>query len=109
MTKEEIQVGMTLRVVAPRCDRSVGTLARVTHTGVISIENKWWFEVEWLNYLPKRSPYSLRIWENELPAFEVVTGPADIPEYRRPSKRDLFKFKPSSPQLSFPFVETLRR
>ena len=105
MTKDQILKGVTLCVIARREDRPVGTYARVTQTGVLSIENKWWFQVDWLNYLPKRSSSSLRIWEDELPTFEIVTGPFTVPEYRHPSKRDGFTFKPAFPQLSFPFVD----
>jgi hypothetical protein len=110
LTRDQIANGVTLRVIADRWDRPVGTIARVTDMGVISIDNRWWFTVEWLTYLPKRSRYSLRVWEEDLPSFELVIGPVDIPwPQTRTRKRDPFKFNPPSPQLSFPFVEHLRQ
>jgi hypothetical protein len=109
VTREQIIKGQTLRVIADRWDRPKDTFARVIETGILR-DRGWWFTVEWLTYLPKKSQYSLRVWEDELPTFELVTGPVDIPwPQTRTRKRDPFKFKPPSPQLSFPFAEHLRR
>lgn len=79
MSRDQITVGVALRVIAPRWDRPVGTIARVTETGTLLVGGTWWFAVEWLTYLPKRGPYSLRLFEEDLPSFELVTGPMVIP------------------------------
>lgn len=70
MSHDQMTVGVALRVIAPRWDRRVGTLL---------VGGTWWFAVEWLTYLPKRGPYSLRLFEEDLPSFELVTGPMVIP------------------------------
>ncbi len=101
-------VGVTLPVIGPRWVRPIGTIARVTDIGLHVIGKEWCFTVDWLTYLPKRSMRSLRLSEDDLPTFEILTGPVEIPVYHRPTTRDLFKFKPESPQLSLHFVETLQ-
>jgi hypothetical protein len=109
VTREQITKGVILRVIADRWDRPIGTIARVTQIGLLE-QHRWWFEVEWLTYLPKKSRYSSRVWEKELPTFELVTGPVDIPRPQtRTRKRDPFKFKPPSPQLSLPFMAGYRQ
>jgi hypothetical protein len=108
VTREQITKGATLRIIGPCRNRPVGTIARVTDTGVLSYDKQWWFTVEWLTYLPKASPRSLRLFEEDLPAFELVTGPVEIPTPAPPrKKRDMFK--PASPQLSLPSLEGSRR
>ena len=67
MTRDQISVGVTLRVIAPRWDRPEGTIARVTETGALFVGNIWWFTVEWLTYVPKRGSQSLRMFEEDLP------------------------------------------
>jgi hypothetical protein len=110
VTREQITGGVTLRVITNRHDRPIGTIARVMDTGTLTYGNQWWFTAEWLTYLPKRSSYSLRLGDEDLPTFELVTGPAEIPCPSMPSrKRDPFKFNPPSPQLSFQFVGDLPR
>ncbi len=86
MTRDEVQIGVILKVIAPRWDRQPGTLARVTETGYHFIDRQWWFTVEWLIYLGKRSPHSLRMGEEELQTFEVATGVATLPAGRAKSR-----------------------
>jgi hypothetical protein len=110
LAREQITKGVRLRVIADRHERPLGTIARVMATGVFTYDNKWWFTVEWLTYLPKRSSYSLRLWDDDLHTFELVTGPVEIPALSMQSrKRDPFQFRPPSPQLSFSFIEGLPR
>jgi hypothetical protein len=110
LTPEQIIKGVTLRVIADRHDRPVGTLARVMNTGVFPYDDKWWFTVEWLTYLSKGSSHSLRLWEEDLPSFELMTGPVEIATSSIPSKKRYpFQFKPPSPQQSFPFMDGLPR
>jgi hypothetical protein len=110
VSREHIAKGVTLRVIIDRRDRPIGTIARVMDTGTLTYGNQWWFTVEWLTYLPKRSSYSLRLGDEDLPTFELVTGPVELTRPPMPSrKRDPFKFNPPSPQLSLPFVGDLQR
>ena len=79
LTRDQITVGVTLRVIRDRIDRPAGTFARVTATGIFDIEGDWWFTVEWLTVVPKQSKDSLRLGLKDLTAFELVTGPVEIP------------------------------
>lgn len=108
--RDQITKGATLSVIGTRHDRPIGSIARVSETSVLSIEKKWWFTVEWLTYPPKKSQYSLRVWEGDLLGFELVTGPVPIPlpEIQRRT-RDPFTFKALSPQLFLPFTGGDRR
>lgn len=107
MTREQVTVGATLRIIGSRHDRPRGTIARVTDGGVLFIDNEWWFTVEWLTYLPKRSIRSLRLFEKDLPTFELVTGTVEIPT-PPPQRKKRDKLKPASPQLSLPSLEGSR-
>ena len=104
MTRDQISVGVTLRVIAPRWDRPVGTIARVTDTGVSFVEGTWWFTVEWLTYVPKKGSQSLRLFEEDLLTFEQVTGPVVVP---LPMTRKMQRLdsKPVSAQASLPFTK----
>lgn len=86
MTREQVIVGVTLRVIATRWDRPVGTIATVTDMGVLFVGDTWWFTVEWLTHLPKRGTHSLRMFEEDLLTFELVTEPIGIPVLMIPRK-----------------------
>jgi len=102
MTCDQITVGVTLRVIAARGNRPVGTIARMTQTGVLSIEHTLWFTILWLTYLPKLSCRSLRMWEEDLPTFEIVTGPIVIPlPTTRARQRPVFTPAPQQTYLPF--------
>ena len=75
MTREQVTVGVRLRVIAPRWDEPIGAVGRVSAMGFLFNDDTWWFTVEWLMCHPKRSPHSLRMWEEDLPTFELFTGP----------------------------------
>jgi hypothetical protein len=66
LTRAQISVGVTLRVIATRWDRPVGTIATVTDMGVLFVGDTWWFTVEWLTHLPKRGSHSLRMFEEDV-------------------------------------------
>ena len=79
------------------------TIARVTEIGILSIDDRWWFTVEWLTYLPKRSFYSLRLFEEDLPTFEVVTEPIGIP-LPMTTRQERQQRRPVPAQASLPFT-----
>ncbi len=101
MHRDQIAVGVMLRVIAPRWDRPPGTLARVTETGYHFIDRQWWFTVEWLIYLGKRSPHSLRMGEEDLQTFDVATGDATLPARRGESR---LAPPPQLSQVPLPFT-----
>jgi hypothetical protein len=110
VTREEVKKGVILQVMGPRYDRPGGTFGRVSQTGVFTDDNRWWFLLDWLTRFRKDAPDSMRLYEEDLPTFSLVTGPINLTGPFRPSKkRDPFRFKPPSPQLSFPFAEGLPR
>jgi hypothetical protein len=47
--------------------------------GIRSVGDVCWFTVEWLTSLPKRGSRGLRLFEEDLPTFELVSGPVVIP------------------------------
>lgn len=100
MTRDEIQVGLLLKVIAPRWDQPIETIARVTETGTLFIDDTWWFTVEWLTNIPKRSSRSLRLFEEDLPTFELVTEPIVIaPPMTSRQARELSKPLPAQAAL----------
>ena len=101
MTRDDVQIGLLLKVIAPRWDRPPGTLAKVTETGYHFIDRHWWFTVEWLIYLGKRSTHSLRMGEEDLQTFEVATGDATLPAGRAKSR---LAPPPQLSQISLPFT-----
>lgn len=105
MTRGQITVGATLRVMACRWDRPAGTVARVTETGALAVGNTWWFTVEWLTYVPKRGSQSLRLFEENLLRFELLTGPTVIPLPMTRKKQRQEK-KPVPAEASLPFTRT---
>ncbi len=105
MTREEITVGIRLRVIAPRWDEPIGAVGRVSAMGLLFNNDRWWFTVEWLMCHPKRSPYSLRMWEEDLPTFELVTGPIVLPTPMPQTKQD-HAIKAAPTQTALPFTET---
>ena len=110
VTREQVKKGVILQVMGPRYDRPGGTFGRVSETGVFTYENRWWFRLDWLTRFGKDFPDSMRLYEDDLPTFALVTGPINLARPFIPSKkRDPFKFTPPSPQLSFAFMEGLAR
>lgn len=103
MNRNQITAGVTLRVIAPRWDRPVDTIARVTETGTLSVGDVWWFAVEWLTYLPKRPIRSLRLFEEDLGTFEVMDGPVVIPLAMTPRQGREVR-RPVPTQASLPFT-----
>lgn len=102
MTRDQITVGVMLRVIAARWDRPVGTIGKVTETGTLFIDDTWWFAVEWLTYLPKRPLRSLRLFEEDTVSFELLTGPIVIPLPMTPRQmRDVRKAVPAQASLFF--------
>ena len=103
MTRDQITVGVMVRVIAARWDRPMGTIARATETGILFIDDRWWFTVEWLTYVPRGSIRSLRLFEEDLPTFELVTGPLVIPlpTTRRKQQQER---RPLPRQVSLPFM-----
>ena len=105
MTREQIAVGVTLRVIASRWDEPIDTVGRVTETGLLFNDDTWWFTVEWLTCQPKRSPRSLRMWDEDLPTFELVSGPIVFPSPATLMKQR-HALQPSPTQTTLPFTES---
>ena len=108
MTKGDIRVGVTLRVVQARWDATAGTLAVVDTVRQSSRFVEWCFTVRWHRSPPnKRALHrdtSLNLFESDLPDFEVFTGPLpaiDIPSGRR--RKGILLVSPS-PQLALPYT-----
>lgn len=105
MTREQVTVGVRLRVIAPRWDEPIGTVGRVSAMGFLFNDDTWWFTVEWLMCHPKRSPHSLRMWEEDLPTLELVTGPI-VPPTPAPQTKQYHAIKAAPTQTALPFTET---
>ena len=102
MTRDQITVGVTLTIIATRWDRPLGTIARVTETGASFVEGTWWFTVEWLTYVTNDSIRRLRLWEEDLPTFKLVTGSIVIPLHMtRTQQRELSRPVPLQAFLHF--------
>ena len=104
MTSDQISAGVTLRIIAPRWDRPQGTIARVNETGALFVGSTWWFTVEWLTYLSKRGTQSLRMFEEDLSTFELLTGPIVIP-LPMTKMRQRLESQPVRAQASLPFTK----
>ena len=76
MTRDEVQIGLVLKVITARWDHPTETLARVTEIGHHYIDRQWWFTVEWLTGIRTRSQHSLRMGEEDLNTFHLATGDA---------------------------------
>jgi hypothetical protein len=84
MTKDEVRVGAKVRVTVALWDAPVGTIGRVEAVG--QTLNQWFFRVEWLNIPPRcRRPFSLNLFEEDLPQFELFTG--EVPLSPLPFKK----------------------
>lgn len=104
MTREQIAIGVRLRVIAARWDEPIGTIGGVTDTGFLFSDHTWWFIVEWLTDPPKSFPHSLRMWEEDLPTFELVTGPIVLRTPAAQTKQN-HASKPAPIQTALPFTE----
>ncbi|GKS59867.1 hypothetical protein YTPLAS18_34040 [Nitrospira sp.] len=104
MTKGDVIVGNLVRVVVDRWDAPTGTLARVDTVGRTA--DLWCFTVVWLTRAsPVRRTYSLNLFEEDLPCFEVFEGPMPTPvsSYVKPSRAAAAR-KEHPLQLPLPFV-----
>ena len=103
MTLEQVQLGRMVRVVATRWDAPLGTLAKIDTIG--STADRWCFTVEWLTRnSPLRRSYSLNLFEEDLPHFEVFAGPVpERPSSKKPSHLSSTR-KERPLQLPLPFT-----
>ena len=86
MIRDDVHIGVMVTVIGPRWDQPPRTLARVTETGHHAIGGQWSFTVEWLTGIHTRSQHSLRMGEEDLNTFQVVTGDATPPAAREESR-----------------------
>lgn len=105
ITREQVAVGVRLRVIAPRWDEPIGTIGRVTETGYLLNDHTWWFAVEWLTDPQKRFRHSLRMWEKDLSTFELVTDPI-VPRLPETLTKQYHATKRAPGQIVLPFTET---
>ena len=79
MTKEDIRVGVTLRVVRARWESVAGTLAVVESLGAVGVPSEWCFTVRWHRPPPHKNALhrdtSLNLFESDLADFELFRGP----------------------------------
>ena len=105
MTRDQVQVGQRVQVVASRWDVPIGTLARIDTVG--STADRWCFTVEWLTRAsPLRRSYSLNLFEEDLACFQVFEGPVPAPtSFERPRRASAAARKDRPPQLLLPFAD----
>jgi hypothetical protein len=108
MTREQVRVGVAIRVTRDRWDARAGTLAEVISAGCAGILDQWRFTVRW--HRPpdtKRAVHrdeSLNLFESDLADFELFTGP--LPSIYSPQQgrgRAIIPQAPS-PQLALPYT-----
>jgi hypothetical protein len=80
MQREEVHMGLLVRLLSEYSNVPSGTWATVDSTAATN-DDSWWFRVRWHNYrpVPDRFPrvvveYSLNLWETDLALFEVVSA-----------------------------------
>ncbi|MGC3975894.1 MAG: hypothetical protein QM771_16155 [Nitrospira sp.] len=102
MIRDEIQIGLMLRVITKRWDKPIGTLAKVDALGWNAFTREWWFTVLWLVPAHGRlTSHSLNLFEADLPTFEIYRD--RLPLAQRPLKPA--RIKGTNEQQSLPFGE----
>ena|SRR5215208_5834651 len=109
MRREDVQKGLSVRLLGNYLDVPAGTLATVETVGVL--DRTWGFTVRWRNLLstPQRKhryQCSLNLWESDLDLFEPVTENELVIELTPEPSRSVHKvFKSVAPrlQLNLPF------
>ena len=110
MRREDIHIGVVLRVTRDRWDATAGTLAKVDTVRQHSRFVEWCFTVRWHRPPPtKRALHrdgSLNLFENDLADFEIFPGP--LPEIHYGPQRRGRGIIPviPSPQLALPYIST---
>lgn len=116
LTRQDVQIGVTLRLLSDYLSVPAGTLANVE---TINSGRNWHFTVRWKSHTPLTGPWrstqghpimpmecSLNLSEEDLKSFEIGSDqdllsprpPAEIPVFGSGSSQD-------EHQLGFPFNE----
>lgn len=107
MIKDEIRVGVILRVERVRWDAPVGSVATVETVGEAGVPREWCFTVRWL-YWPRnerrRNRRSLNLWEADLLDFALTDHLVPSPAIRHGRVRKAIIPGPKRPQLSLPLI-----
>jgi hypothetical protein len=114
MKREDVRVGLHVRLVSTYLDVPRGTLATVETAGMFRYET-WCFTVRWHHLTLSRQrkyhyPCSLNLWEKDLVLFEVATAEecaAAASLMPRPAKKwaNALRPLPPSDQLKLPFED----
>jgi hypothetical protein len=108
MRREEIQVGLQLRIIRQRWDVPIGTLAKVQHVGQAGVPPLWCFTCEWLFTDGRPSPrgsWSLNLFEEDLPDFEPYAGQFSVELPQKNRKSQLMPTARYRDQLCLPFMD----
>jgi hypothetical protein len=108
MQREEVHMGLLVRLLSDYSNVPTGTSATIDATGTM-IDQAWWFTVRWHPYKPIRAKfprqvieYSLNLWKADLALFEVLTI-EDEQAARRPHPNYQGSLRLRLQQLSLPF------
>jgi hypothetical protein len=114
MDREDVRIGVPVRLVSNYLDMPRGTLATIESAGMFR-DAAWCFTVRWHHltlsgHRKYHYPCSLNLWEKDLELFEVATAEewaAAASLMPRPAKKwaNALRPLPPSDQLKLPFED----